>query len=419
MALPARDPEELGQNWGKGLARCFSVCEDFLDEETSLRLLPIPDRLVCPISVDVMRDPVATADGCIYEREYIEQWIREKRQRRQAVISPSTGVELTSQQLMPVDTLKKAIETYVANRPELCSSFGQRRSVQQATQLLQEKLLEKQIRHNSIEDELDRLQKQMKGNDCRITEMEVLNQSLSEELERVRAELTERDERDNVFRKEVDKSRQKHHLSQQVISELKSQLASAEASCKQFSNKEFALVQDSAFGLKEELSSSSSVVPAARSQLCTLAASDDPAVPALEADGSARTLSRAPVEVEEKGGDDSNRVLSKQTTGADTFDQDQHEQQQEQEEAASQSGQSAFTSSPIKMELLSGPSSQSHADCLAGQNSEIHGLGSRPELTGMVSVGCCLVFWCVLVRLFGGVGFCLVFFLFVYLRFTL
>ncbi|CAE8722822.1 unnamed protein product [Polarella glacialis] len=156
-----------------------------------------------------MRDPVATADGCIYEREYIEQWIREKRQRRQVVISPSTGVELASQQLMPVDALKKAIETYVANRPELCSSFGQRRSVQQVAQLLQQELLEKQVRHNSIEDELDRLQRQMKDKSCHITEVEVLSQSLSEELERVRAEMKERHARDNLFKEEGNKLRQK------------------------------------------------------------------------------------------------------------------------------------------------------------------------------------------------------------------
>ncbi|CAE8701850.1 unnamed protein product [Polarella glacialis] len=174
------------------------VCDGFLDEETSLRLLPLPDSFVCPSSADVMRDPVATADGCIYEREYIEQWIREKRQRRQVVISPSTGVELASQQLMPVDALKKAIETYVANRPELCSSFGQRRSVQQVAQLLQQELLEKEVRHSSIEDELDRLQRQMKDKSCHITEVEVLSQSPSEELEGARAELKERPRRKEI-----------------------------------------------------------------------------------------------------------------------------------------------------------------------------------------------------------------------------
>ncbi|CAE8635427.1 unnamed protein product [Polarella glacialis] len=357
MASTARDPEELGENWGKGLARCFSVCEGFLDEDTSLRLLPIPDSFVCPISLVVMRDPVATADGCIYERADIEQWIREKRQNRQVVISPSTGVELASHQLMPVDALKKAIETYVANRPELRTSFGQRRSVQQAAQLLQEELLDKQVRHNSIEDELARLQKQMMDKDGHITEVEVLNQNLSEELERVRAELAERDERNNLLKKEVDKSQQRHQCSQQIISELKSQLASADASC--------------AAGLKEE--------PAAQSQLCTPAGSDGPAVPAPEADGSAKAPSRALQEIEEEGGDDSNRVLSNQKAEADTLEQEQQEQQQ-QEETASRSGQSDFTRCPCEAELLSEPSSQSHAGFLVGQYAEIHGLWSRPDL---------------------------------------
>ncbi|CAE8638374.1 unnamed protein product [Polarella glacialis] len=379
-----------------------------------------------------MRDPVATADGCIYERELIQRWILEKRRGRQAVISPSTGVELASQHLMPVNALKKAVETYVANRPELCSFFGQRRSAQLAAQLLQEELLEKQVRHNSIEDELDRLQKQMKVKDCHITEAEVLNQSLSEELALVRAELAERDARDSLLMKEVDELRQKHQCSQQevselrcllvrsqspseemarvraelkererdrllrkavdnlrqklqcsrqVISELKSQLASAEASCKQLSS-EFALAQDATSGVKGELSSSSSVVLAAQSQLCTPAFSDDPSVAALEADGSARAPTRAPEEIEEEGGDHSSSFLSNRTAEANTLEQDKHEQYQQQKEAASESGQSAFTICLGEVGLLSEPPPQSHAGFFAGQYAEIQGVWSLQELIG-------------------------------------
>ncbi|CAE8742166.1 unnamed protein product [Polarella glacialis] len=371
-----------------------------------------------------MRDPVATADGFIYEREGIELWIRERRQGRQAVISPSTGLELASQHLMPVNALKKAIETYVANRPELCSFFGQRRSVQQAAQLLQEELLEKQVRHNSIEDELDRLQKQMKDKYCHIIEVGVLNQSLSEELERVRAELAERDardrllrkevdemrqthqssqqevselrsqlvqcqrldqefervraelierdERDNLLRREVDELRQQQKCSQQEVSELRSQLTSAETSCKQLLS-ELALAQDAASSLKGQLSSISSVVAAA------LAVSDDPSALPLEAEGSARAPSRALEEINEEGGDDSNRVLSNHTAQADTPEQTQHEQQQ-QEAAASQNGQSAFTSCPSEVGLLS-ETSQILAGFRFGQYSVINNLWSRPELT--------------------------------------
>jgi hypothetical protein len=45
-------------------------------------------------------NPVATMDGQVYDRGYIEQWIRSCRQRRQAVTSPATGLTLVSTNLV-------------------------------------------------------------------------------------------------------------------------------------------------------------------------------------------------------------------------------------------------------------------------------------------------------------------------------
>ena len=33
-----------------------------------------PDLVQCPISNDVMEDPVLAADGCLYDNTYIQQW---------------------------------------------------------------------------------------------------------------------------------------------------------------------------------------------------------------------------------------------------------------------------------------------------------------------------------------------------------
>ena len=66
-----------------------------------------------------MVSPVATVDGNVYDREYIEQWIRTCRQRQQPITSPLTGVELPATKLIPPVAVQKAIEAYVANRPEL------------------------------------------------------------------------------------------------------------------------------------------------------------------------------------------------------------------------------------------------------------------------------------------------------------
>ena len=65
-----------GQRWGEGIARCFSV-EDDLEEELAVHLQPIPDSFKCSISLEVMENPVATVDGSVYDRRYIEDcWRR-------------------------------------------------------------------------------------------------------------------------------------------------------------------------------------------------------------------------------------------------------------------------------------------------------------------------------------------------------
>ena len=55
-------------------------------------------------------NPVATMDGQVYDRGYIEQWIRSCRQRRQAVTSPATGLTLVSTNLVALEALRQAIQ---------------------------------------------------------------------------------------------------------------------------------------------------------------------------------------------------------------------------------------------------------------------------------------------------------------------
>ena len=47
-----------------------------------------PDALCCPISMEIMRDPVISADGHTYERAEIESWFANNR------TSPKTGAVL-------------------------------------------------------------------------------------------------------------------------------------------------------------------------------------------------------------------------------------------------------------------------------------------------------------------------------------
>jgi hypothetical protein len=59
------------------------------------------DELVCPITMEVFRDPVLAGDGRIYEREAITRWIFEHG------TSPFTREPLQLDQLQPDDHLRQ------------------------------------------------------------------------------------------------------------------------------------------------------------------------------------------------------------------------------------------------------------------------------------------------------------------------
>ena len=62
------------------------------------------DAHTCPLSFEVMRDPVITADGQTYEREEIERWFATGKRS-----SPLTGKDLESTALLPNIALRNAI----------------------------------------------------------------------------------------------------------------------------------------------------------------------------------------------------------------------------------------------------------------------------------------------------------------------
>ncbi|XP_017537839.1 WD repeat, SAM and U-box domain-containing protein 1 isoform X1 [Pygocentrus nattereri] len=64
----------------------------------------IPDEFLCPITHEIMKDPVIAADGYSYEREAIESWINTKSRS-----SPMTNLTLQTTLLTPNRTLKMAI----------------------------------------------------------------------------------------------------------------------------------------------------------------------------------------------------------------------------------------------------------------------------------------------------------------------
>uniref|UniRef100_A0A3P8WJI7 WD repeat, SAM and U-box domain-containing protein 1 n=1 Tax=Cynoglossus semilaevis TaxID=244447 RepID=A0A3P8WJI7_CYNSE len=64
----------------------------------------VPDEFLCPITRELMKEPVIAADGYSYERSAIESWINTKNRS-----SPMTNLPLLTTLLTPNHTLKMAI----------------------------------------------------------------------------------------------------------------------------------------------------------------------------------------------------------------------------------------------------------------------------------------------------------------------
>uniref|UniRef100_A0A8C6F5M4 WD repeat, SAM and U-box domain-containing protein 1 n=1 Tax=Monodon monoceros TaxID=40151 RepID=A0A8C6F5M4_MONMO len=68
----------------------------------------IPDEFICPITRELMKDPVIASDGYSYEKEAMENWISKKKRT-----SPMTNLVLPSVVLIPNRTLKMAIDRWL------------------------------------------------------------------------------------------------------------------------------------------------------------------------------------------------------------------------------------------------------------------------------------------------------------------
>eukprot|EP00111_Clytia_hemisphaerica_P005628 TCONS_00016347-protein len=69
-----------------------------------------PDELLCPITQELMTDPVIVADGYTYERTSITQWFETGNHR-----SPMTNLPLKNKDLVPNRSLKDAINRHLGD----------------------------------------------------------------------------------------------------------------------------------------------------------------------------------------------------------------------------------------------------------------------------------------------------------------
>ncbi|KAF8405563.1 hypothetical protein HHK36_010470 [Tetracentron sinense] len=75
---------------------------------------PLYDAFVCPLTKQVMCDPVTLENGRTFEREAIEKWFKECKESRRKLVCPLTLKELRSTDLNPSISLRNTIEEWTA-----------------------------------------------------------------------------------------------------------------------------------------------------------------------------------------------------------------------------------------------------------------------------------------------------------------
>ena len=72
--------------------------------------MSIPNEFLCPITLEIMTDPVICEDGYSYEKKSIYDWLE------RSVSSPMTREPISKDRIQPNESLKKAIDSWLENR---------------------------------------------------------------------------------------------------------------------------------------------------------------------------------------------------------------------------------------------------------------------------------------------------------------
>mmetsp|Transcript_51397 Transcript_51397/g.116557 ORF Transcript_51397/g.116557 Transcript_51397/m.116557 type:complete len:308 (+) Transcript_51397:72-995(+) len=100
-------------------------------------IVPVPLSFMCPISKEIMNDPVATVDGQVYERAAIEYWLRFHGR------SPMTNVRLANRSVVPQPPLKRAIDEYCGMMPAMERRACDQESLEECCKILDTERAEK------------------------------------------------------------------------------------------------------------------------------------------------------------------------------------------------------------------------------------------------------------------------------------
>lgn len=131
-----------------------------LYEDLSVEFIPTPTSFKCPLTHDILEDPVATADGQVYERACIEEWFRQGN-----LTSPLTSMALPTLDLVPNEALRQAIAVYVRLRPDLRRKPVRQRGYEFAVAFWAEELQKKRSKQ---EEEIRLLKEELEAKDVEI-----------------------------------------------------------------------------------------------------------------------------------------------------------------------------------------------------------------------------------------------------------
>ncbi len=92
----------------KQLAREAEQNERLRKEIADVRLRSRPPEVIlCPITTEIMVDPVVAADGHTYERKAIEAWLRNNN------TSPKTNLQLKHKELIPNQAVRELVREFL------------------------------------------------------------------------------------------------------------------------------------------------------------------------------------------------------------------------------------------------------------------------------------------------------------------
>jgi len=147
-------------------------------EEDELENESIPNECFCPITQEIMEDPVIAQDGHTYERKAIKRWLDMGKRT-----SPKTGARLLSTEFVPNYSMRSLIQDLKAQIPVLARHKVDMRTIETAVKLREQEieealeqkgqLVEKESQTRlSLEKELEKKEKELEEKTVLLSIME-------------------------------------------------------------------------------------------------------------------------------------------------------------------------------------------------------------------------------------------------------